>query len=655
MRGVDGLETMGPYRVTGKIGRGGMGAVYRARHESLGREVALKVLVDQSAADDPNVLERFRREAEAACAISHPGLVKVFDFGQERGVWYLAMELVTGRTLMNVLEERGQLPVAECLRLTREMFDALGACHRAKLWHRDLKPSNLMLDDGGRLRVLDLGLVKRIDRTVLTEEGFRVGSPRYMPPEMVSEATSDARSDIYQMGLIAYEMFAGTPAFPENDVPKLLGQIITEDPPPLPQRSGVGGDRLVALIARCIEKAPDARFATCEDALAFLDAKEPAAARTPSRPLEDGVRGPAGSLARRSASISASASGSRADGPGAARVAVAAVLVAAAIGGVALAMGAFRTRGDEGGEVAVVPSPSASEPAPALATPAAPPSPRSIVELVEHVALKRATGLRRQVFDDLREDRNKVGEQRVEAARRWRTRMATLLEPELLVPVLEELAREQHRVLAPEVPLELRGLLLRKLADLTDIEAMLRDTVGLAAGLPLKALADGPLSPSAQAPAGTRRVLAVQFADGGFAEKRVPLGGAKLIGVDGTARFEAGQKAFLTGSYIQGRKDWKGVDLETLAAPPQAAWLHYRVSSGATGERLCVRINMPGLRRGADIAFLRADGEVRERWMQIDPRVLGAGRLTMRVDFEERTQRLVKQGIVLDYLEFLVR
>jgi hypothetical protein len=217
------------------IGRGGMGAVYLAHHADLARTVALKI-IRPDVRPGGNELARFRREAEACARVSHPGLIKVYDFGAVEGIPYIAMEYVPGQNLAEKIRDSGAMPVDDALSVVRQTLEALQACHESGLLHRDLKPANLILDVEGRVRVLDLGLVKAVDRTAITRTGEIVGTPRYIPPEQLLGQPVDERSDIYQVGLILYECLTGQPVFAATRPDELMRSILSLEPPPLRPR-----------------------------------------------------------------------------------------------------------------------------------------------------------------------------------------------------------------------------------------------------------------------------------------------------------------------------------------------------------------------------------------------------------------------------------
>lgn len=260
---------VGPYRVVALLGRGGMGAVYHAKHDELGREVALKVLT-LGAADDEMRVARFRREAEAAMQLTHPGVVRVYDYGTDAGRQYLAMELVHGATLREVLDRTVTMPVPESTSVAAQLLEALGACHAIGVLHRDVKPANIMLEASGKARLLDLGLVKQVDRTVLTAEGSVVGTPRYMPPEMLAAAEVDHRGDIYQVGAVLYECLAGRPVADAVGLMDVVEQVLNGPPPPMPEVLEKGPRGVREFLSRALAKNPDDRFESCAQAVAVL-------------------------------------------------------------------------------------------------------------------------------------------------------------------------------------------------------------------------------------------------------------------------------------------------------------------------------------------------------------------------------------------------
>jgi len=229
----------GPYQVTAQLGEGGMGEVYRAHDQRLGRDVALKVL-HSDVAQSADRRARFEREARAVAALNHPNIVALFDIGQEEGVVYFVSELVEGESLRNRIQ-RGALPVRELLDIAVQIADGMSAAHAAGITHRDLKPENVMLTRDGRVKILDFGLARNAaaptqvqDRTVTineTQPGAVLGTANYMSPEQVRGLAVDYRSDQFSFGIILYEMITGKQAFSRESAVLTMSAVVTDEPP----------------------------------------------------------------------------------------------------------------------------------------------------------------------------------------------------------------------------------------------------------------------------------------------------------------------------------------------------------------------------------------------------------------------------------------
>ena len=264
---------LGPYEILGPIGAGGMGEVYRARDSRLNRNVAVKILPPDLAAD-PDRRKRLTREAKAISALSHPNICTLYDVGHQDGTDYLVMEYLDGETLADRLE-KGALRTEEVLRIGMEIAAALHRAHREGIVHRDLKPGNIMLTKSGA-KLLDFGLAKTVATALnlsemptgskpLTAEGKIVGTFQYMSPEQVEGKEVDSRSDIFSFGAVLYEMATGRRAFEGKTQASVAAAILEREPPPVSSLiplSPPGFDRIVKL---CLEKDPDARWQSAHD------------------------------------------------------------------------------------------------------------------------------------------------------------------------------------------------------------------------------------------------------------------------------------------------------------------------------------------------------------------------------------------------------
>ena len=198
-------KKLGRYKIISELGRGAMGAVYRAVDPLIERDVAIKTLlpnVPDEIMDE--VRERFIREARSAGRLNHPSIVTIFDVGEQDGVAYIAMELLEGRSLQQLLREGDKLPPHLAAELVAQVADALDAAQQVKIVHRDVKPANIMLAPGGRAKLTDFG-VARVDSSSMTQTGAALGSPKYMSPEQVLGQPVDPRSDIFALGVVLYE------------------------------------------------------------------------------------------------------------------------------------------------------------------------------------------------------------------------------------------------------------------------------------------------------------------------------------------------------------------------------------------------------------------------------------------------------------------
>jgi serine/threonine protein kinase len=272
---------LGPYEIRSSLGAGGMGEVYRARDTRLDREVAVKVL-PANLSSDPALRQRLDREAKAVSKLSHPHICTLHDIGHQDGVDFLVMELVEGETLDHRLI-KGPLPPEQAIRFAAQIAEALAKAHKMGITHRDLKPSNIMLTKSGA-KLMDFGLAKECgpgsltsaltemtaDQAKLTVEGTIVGTFQYMAPEQLEGKEADARTDIFALGEVIYEMATGKAAFGGMTRASLIAAILTSDPQPMAALQPMMPAALERVIRKCLAKDPDERWQSASDLAAEL-------------------------------------------------------------------------------------------------------------------------------------------------------------------------------------------------------------------------------------------------------------------------------------------------------------------------------------------------------------------------------------------------
>jgi len=271
---------LGPYEVLSPIGSGAMGEVYRARDVRLGRDVAIKVLLEETA-QIPDRLPRFEREARAVAALNHPNILALHDIGQDAGVVYAVMELLEGDTLRARLAA-GQLSPLKATNYASQIARGLAAAHERGIVHRDLKPENLFITTDGRVKILDFGLAHRYAEApadvgsratqLATEPGTIIGTPLYMAPEQLVGETATTQSDLFAFGVIVYEMLTGQHPFKRDTGASTVGAILRDDPAPLGRALPDLPAGLVGVLESCLDKDASHRPSSARDLALFLDA-----------------------------------------------------------------------------------------------------------------------------------------------------------------------------------------------------------------------------------------------------------------------------------------------------------------------------------------------------------------------------------------------
>src|ERR671930_341814 len=262
-----GTVLSGRYRLDSKLGSGGMSTVYLARDGTLERWVAVKVM-HREMSDQPDQLERFRREARAVAQLSHPNVVAVIDAGEDGGHPYIVFECVQGETLKQRIDRLGRLPVDEAAAYAIEIGRGLAAAHARRLIHRDVKPQNVLIDSEGRAKVTDFGIARSLESDGLTKTGRVLGTTDYVSPEQAMGREVDARSDVYSLGVLLYEMLTGQPPFAAETLVGVAMKHVNERMPDVQAKRRDVSAILAAVIERATAKDPKKRYA---DMAAMVD------------------------------------------------------------------------------------------------------------------------------------------------------------------------------------------------------------------------------------------------------------------------------------------------------------------------------------------------------------------------------------------------
>jgi len=263
-------KKIGRYKILGELGRGAMGIVYRAQDPALDRVVALKTII---LADDAEGREEYQKrfflEAKAAGKLTHPSIVTTYDFGEQDGVAYLAMELLEGTDLRTRLKE-GALPPAEAVEVARQVAEGLGFAHERGIVHRDVKPGNIMLLERGRAKIMDFGLARMRAADHKTVTGMVLGTPKYMSPEQVAGSPVDQRSDLFSLGIVLYEMLTGSRLFGAEDMTQIMHNVTYQEHEPPTRLKPELPAMLDFVVARALKKDPGSRYQDAAELAADL-------------------------------------------------------------------------------------------------------------------------------------------------------------------------------------------------------------------------------------------------------------------------------------------------------------------------------------------------------------------------------------------------
>jgi serine/threonine-protein kinase len=272
----------GRYRILRKLGSGGMADVYMAEDQQLGRRVALKVL-HRRFAEDEQFVERFRREASSAAGLSHPNVVAIFDRGEWDGTYYISMELVEGRTLKDIVREKGPAPPEAAVDLTLQILRAARYAHKQGIVHRDIKPHNVLIDHDGRVRVTDFGIA-RAGTSDITETGSVMGTAQYLSPEQAQGRPVDERADLYAIGIVLYELLTGQVPFDADSPVTVALKQVSEMPVPPAELVPAIPPAIDAVVLHALEKDPDRRWQSADEFIAALETARSEPQRTPPPP-----------------------------------------------------------------------------------------------------------------------------------------------------------------------------------------------------------------------------------------------------------------------------------------------------------------------------------------------------------------------------------
>lgn len=267
------MEKIGKYKISGILGKGAMGIVYKALDPDIDREVAIKTvrfdLVSEEDSENEEIMERFMREAQSAGKLTHPNIITIFDVGREESLTYIVMQYIQGQSLQRLIASGDKLPTTEVVHLYDQICSALDYAHSFGIVHRDVKPGNILLDKEGKPFIVDFG-VARVDTSTLTQSGTAVGTPSYMSPEQVMGKKVDNRSDIFSLGCILFELLTGRRPFEAESITTVIYKIINEEPPHLSEVKKGLPVGFGHIITKALAKDPKNRYQSCKELAADL-------------------------------------------------------------------------------------------------------------------------------------------------------------------------------------------------------------------------------------------------------------------------------------------------------------------------------------------------------------------------------------------------
>ncbi len=267
------MEKIGKYKISGILGKGAMGIVYKALDPDIDREVAIKTvrfdLVSDDESENEEIMERFMREAQSAGKLTHPNIITIFDVGREESLTYIVMQYIQGQSLQRLIASGDKLPTTEVVQLYEQICNALDYAHGFGIVHRDVKPGNILLNKEGKPFIVDFG-VARVDTSTLTQSGTAVGTPSYMSPEQVMGKKVDNRSDIFSLGCILFELLTGRRPFEAESITTVIYKIINEEPPHLSEVKKGLPVGFGHIITKALAKDPKERYQSCKELAADL-------------------------------------------------------------------------------------------------------------------------------------------------------------------------------------------------------------------------------------------------------------------------------------------------------------------------------------------------------------------------------------------------